>query len=300
MSELADLFPGFASEWIPTRRGRIFARTGGDGPPLLLLHGYPQTHVMWHRVAAQLARRFKVVVADLPGYGSSDVPETDADHTPYTKRAMAQAMIEAMAHLGHERFAMAAHDRGARVAYRLALDQPDRLTRLALLDIQPTYDYWQKMDRLFALRVYHWAFLAQPHPLPEHLIQANPDEYYTRTLHAWVKPGSSPFDPRALAHDHTALRDPKRIHAACEDYRAGAYADFEHDKADFEAGKKITVPLLVLWGGTGVAAGAGTPLETWRERAVEVSGAAVESGHFLCEENPEAMMETMLPFLLQA
>jgi haloacetate dehalogenase len=301
MSELADLFPGFAAQAIDTAQGRIFIRTGGDGPPLLLLHGYPQTHVMWHRVAPRLAERFTLVAADLPGYGASDIPATDADHTPFTKRAMARAMVEVMQHLGHARFALAGHDRGARVAYRLALDHPDRLSRLAVLDILPTYDYWNRMDREFALRIYHWAFLAQPYPLPEHLIAADPDAYYTHTLGSWTKAGvDASFDPRALAHYLAALRDPARIHAACEDYRAGAYADFEHDRADFEAGRRIGVPMLVLWGAGGIAARASTPLDTWRLRASEVSGAPIDAGHFLPEENPGATADALLAFFTPA
>lgn len=300
MSELADLFPGFASRTVDTAEGRLFVRTGGSGPALLLLHGYPQTHVMWHRVAPRLAERFTLVVADLPGYGASGVPATDADHTPYTKRAMARAMVALMDHLGHARFALAGHDRGARVAYRLALDHPDRLTRLAVLDILPTYDYWNRMDRGFALRIYHWAFLAQPHPVPETLIAADPDAYYTHTLASWTQGGIGAFDPRALAHYLAALRDPQRVHAACEDYRAGAYADFEHDRADFEAGRRITVPMHVLWGGHGIAAGAGTPLDTWRQRAEQVTGEPVDAGHFLPEENPDATADALLRFFSAA
>jgi haloacetate dehalogenase len=296
MDDLADLFPGFASEWVSTSRGRIFARVGGDGPPLLLLHGYPQTHVMWHRVAPELARRFRLVIADLPGYGWSDVPPSDADHTPFTKRAMAQAMIEVMEKLGHARFALAGHDRGARVGYRLALDHPGRLSRLAVLDILPTLDYWAKMDRAFALRVYHWAFLAQPEPLPENLITPNSDDYFLHTLRSWTKAGGEPFDPRALQHYLTALRDPLRIHAACEDYRAGAAADVDHDQADRDAGRMISAPLLALWGGTGIAASAATPLDTWRRWATNVSGAPIDAGHFLCEENPQATAAALLAF----
>jgi haloacetate dehalogenase len=296
MSDLADLFPGFASEWVTTSRGRIFARVGGDGPPLLLLHGYPQTHVMWHRVAPQLAGQFKLIIPDLPGYGWSDVPKTDADHTPFTKRGMAQTMIEVMEQLGHVRFALAGHDRGGRVAYRLALDHPGRLSKLAVLDILPTYEYWARMDRQFALRVYHWAFLAQPHPVPENLIQSNPDDYFGRTFRSWTKGGENPFDPRAVAHYLTAFRDPLRIHAACEDYRAGAYADFDHDKADLDAGKKITVPLLALWGGAGIASAASTPIETWRKWATDVSGEPIDSGHFLCEENPDKTAAALSKF----
>jgi haloacetate dehalogenase len=297
MPELADLFPGFSAGLIDTSRGRIFARTGGSGPPLLLLHGYPQTHVMWHQVAPRLAERFTLVIADLPGYGASDIPATDADHMPFTKRAMAQAMVEVMERLGHARFAIAGHDRGARVTYRMALDHADRLTRAAVLDILPTYDYWNRMDRSFALRIYHWAFLAQPHPLPESLIAADPDAYYTHTLGSWTKGGvEASFDPRALAHYLAALRDPARIHAACEDYRAGAYADFEHDRTDFEAGRRIGVPLHVLWGAGGIAASASTPMDTWWLRAETVSGEPIDAGHFLPEENPAATAEALLAF----
>ena len=164
MSDLADLFAGYASEWIDTSSGRIFARVGGNGPPLLLLHGFSSTHVMWHRVAPPLAEQFTLIIADLPGYGWSDMPESDDGHTPYTKRAMAQTMVEAMQQLGHVHFALAGHDRGGRVAYRLALDHPGRLSRLAVLDILPTYDYWERINRLYALKIYHWTFLAQPFP----------------------------------------------------------------------------------------------------------------------------------------
>jgi len=173
MPDLADLFPGYQSKWINTASGRIFARVGGSGPPLLLLHGFSSTHVMWHQVAPQLADKFTLIIADLPGYGWSDMPESDKDHTPYTKRAMAKTMVEAMEQLGHVHFALAGHDRGGRVSYRLALDHPGRLSRLAVLDILPTYNYWERMNRLYALKIYHWTFLAQPHPLPETLISGH-------------------------------------------------------------------------------------------------------------------------------
>lgn len=294
--ELSDLFPGFSSSWLSTRRGRLFARTGGQGQPLLLLHGYPQTHVMWHRVAPRLAQRFSLVIPDLPGYGQSDVPPTEADHTPYAKRAMAQAMVDAMEELGHRRFAVAGHDRGGRVAYRLALDHPDRVTRLCTLDIQPTYEYWSKMDRALGLRIYHWLFLAQPAPLPENLIAADPDGYFGRAFSKHKKEVPNPFDPRAVEHYLAAFRDPRRIHAACEDYRAGAYADYEHDKADLEAGRMITAPLLTLWGGAGVAASASSVLDAWRRWATDVQGHAVDAGHFLAEEAPDATADALLKF----
>jgi haloacetate dehalogenase len=211
MPDLADLFPGYAAEWINTRSGRIFARVGGKGPPLLLLHGFSETHVMWHRVAPQLAEKFTVIIADLPGYGWSDMPRSDENHTPYTKRAMANAMIEAMEQLGHVHFALAGHDRGGRVAYRLALDHPGRLSRLAVLDILPTYDYWMKMDWRYALKIYHWTFLAQPYPLPETLIGGAPDFFLRQKMASQTKKKNlDAIDPRALQHYLAAFRDPSR------------------------------------------------------------------------------------------
>jgi haloacetate dehalogenase len=242
MPDLADLFPGYASEWINTSSGRIFARVGGKGPPLLLLHGFSSTHVMWHPVAPQLADKFTLIIADLPGYGWSDMPRSDDNHTPYTKRVMAKAMVEAMEQLGHVHFALAGHDRGGRVSYRLALDHPGRLSKLAVLDIAPTYDYWEKLNRLSALKIYHWAFLAQPHPLPETLIDGHGEFFLRQKMASQTKSQTlDAIDPRALEHYLAPFRDPARVHAMCEDYRAGAYADYEIDKADFDAGKKITI-----------------------------------------------------------
>ena len=297
MPDLADLFPGFACEWIDTRSGRIFARVGGKGLPLLLLHGFSETHAMWHRLAPELADRFSLIIADLPGYGSSDMPESDADHTPYTKRAMAQTMVEAMKELGHVQFALAGHDRGGRVGYRLALDHPGRLSHLALLDILPTYDYWQRMDRLYALKIYHWTFLAQPYPLPETLITASADYFLKTKMASQTKSKSlEAIDPRALEHYLAAIRDPSRVHAMCEDYRAGAYADYEIDKVDLEAGRKIAIPVLALWGDAGIARAAASPLEVWKSWATNVSGAPVDSGHFLAEENPEQTAKLLKEF----
>src|SRR4051794_1866538 len=298
MADLADLFPEFSSEWINTSAGRIFARVGGSGPPLLLLHGFSETHVMWHRVAPQLAARFKLIIADLPGYGWSDMPESDADHTPYTKRAMARTMIEAMEQLGHVHFAMAGHDRGGRVGYRLALDHPGRLSRLAVLDILPTYEYWTRMDRLYALKIYHWSFLAQPFPFPETLIGGNPDFFLLKKMASQTKSKDlAAIDRRALEHYLAAFRDPSRVHAMCEDYRAGAYADFEMDKADREAGNAITIPMLALWGDAGIASAAATPLDTWKSWATNVSGQGIDAGHFLTEENPDATVMALKSFL---
>ena len=297
MPDLADLFPGYASEWINTTSGRIFARVGGKGPPLLLLHGFSETHVMWHRVAPQLAEKFTVIIADLPGYGWSDMPESDKDHTPYTKRAMARTIVDAMERLGHVHFALAGHDRGGRVAYRLALDHPGRLSRLAVLDILPTYDYWERTNRLYALKIYHWTFLAQPFPLPETLIGGHPDFFLRTKMASQTKSKNlDAIDSRALEHYLRAFRDPSRVHAMCEDYRAGAYADFEIDKADHDAGNKITIPMLALWGDAGIASAAATPLDTWKKWATNVVGGPVDSGHFLTEENPDATAAALMEF----
>jgi len=300
MADLADLFPGYEAKWIGTTSGRIFARVGGKGPPLLLLHGYSSTHVMWHNVAPKLDDRFTLVIADLPGYGWSDMPESDKDHTPYTKRAMAKALVEAMESLGYVHFALAGHDRGGRVSYRLALDHPGRLSRLAVLDILPTYNYWERINRLYALKIYHWTFLAQPYPFPETLILGNPDFFLKEKMASQTKSKTlAAFDPQAMAHYLAPFRDPSRVHAMCEDYRAGAYADYDIDKADVDAAKKITVPMLALWGDAGIAAAAATPLDTWTSWATNVRGAPVDSGHFLAEENPDATAKLLREFFLE-
>jgi haloacetate dehalogenase len=296
MSDLADLHPGFASHWIDTSIGKIFARSGGAGPPLLLLHGYPETNVMWHRVAPALAKHFTLVIPDLPGYGWSVAPEADAEHAPYTKRAMAAVMVEAMETLGHVRFRLAGHDRGGRVAYRLALDHPGRVEKIAVLDIVPTYAMWYAMDRVMAMKVWHWPFLAQPYPLPEMLISKAPVEYLDWKMASWTKSKDlSAFDPRALLHYRTAFSDPSRIHASCEDYRAGRGADLAHDEADKAAGKKIACPLAAFWGAAGIPSESG-PLATWREWATDVTGKPIDSGHFVAEENPDATGAALLDF----
>src|SRR6202022_2398029 len=297
MSDLADLFPGFGSEWINTSSGRIFARVGGKGPPLMLLHGFSQTHVQWHRVGPQLADRFTLIIADLPGYGWSDMPDSDKDHTPYTKRAMARTMIEAMEALGHVHFALAGHDRGGRVAYRLGPGHPGRVSKLGVRDILPTFDYWERMNRLYALKIYHWTFLAQPFPLPETLISGSPDFFLRQKMASQTKSKNlDAIDPRALEHYLAPFRDPSRVHAMCEDYRAGAYAVFRIDKKDRDAGNKITIPMLALWGDAGIASAAATPLDTWKTWATNVSGAPVDSGHFLTEENPDATAKALKEF----
>jgi len=298
VADLADLFPGFASHWLDTAAGRIFARAGGHGPPLLLLHGYPQTNVMWHRVAPALAQRFSLIIPDLPGYGWSDAPSANAEHAPYTKRAMAGAMIELMEALGHARFYLAGHDRGGRVAYRLALDLPGRLEKLAVLDIVPTWAMWHRMDARLANRAWHWMFLALPYPFPETMIGKDPLFFFDSRAAAGTKIKSlSAFDPRALAHYHAFFNDPLRIRATCEDYRAGRSTDLAHDEADRTAGKRIGCPLLAIWGAAGgVAAETEGPLAIWKEWANDVRGFALDCGHYLAEEAPEATAKALIDF----
>jgi len=295
--ELADLFPGFAAREVDTSAGRLFARVGGKGPPLLLLHGYPQTHVLWHRVAPKLADHFTLVMADLPGYGASAAPEPDENHAPYDKRSMAKGMVDLMAALGHSRFRLAGHDRGGRVAYRLTLDHPTAVERLATLDIMPTSEMWQAMDAKLALKTYHWMFLAQPAPLPETLIAHEPAFYLERTLASWTMAKDlSAFDPAALDHYRAAASQPVRIRAFCEDYRAGATTDLAHDEADRAAGRTIDCPMLALWGSGGFPSQTAGPLDVWRRWATKVEGRAIASGHFLPEENPDETAAALLAF----
>jgi len=297
MSKLADLFPGFETRTVETGAGKIFARMGGQGSPLLLLHGYPQTHVMWHRVAPALAREYLLVMPDLPGYGASEAREATADHSPYTKRAMANAMVELMQALGHKTFRLAGHDRGGRVSYRLALDHPERVEKLCTLDIVPTHQMWHALDRKSAMKIFHWTFLAQPAPLPEMLITKAPVDYLEWKISAWNgKHDLSVFDPRALDHYRAFFSEPARVHATCEDYRAGQTTDLAHDEADVAAGRKIACPMLALWGESGIPAEGGSPLDVWKRWATNVTGGPIKSGHFLAEENPAATAKVMLEF----
>ncbi|MBV8508544.1 MAG: alpha/beta hydrolase [Xanthobacteraceae bacterium] len=295
MADLADLFPGFASHWIDTSVGKIFARSGGSGPPLLCLHGYPQTNVMWHQVAPELARHFTLIIPDLPGYGWSAVPDAKPDHAPYTKRAMAAVMIEVMETLGHVHFNLAGHDRGGRVAYRLALDHPERLNRLATLDIVPTVVMWDAMNAKLAMRAWHWTFLAQPAPLPELLLGKAANEYFDLLTEKWLAGNANAFDAHAIAHYRASFTDPLRIHASCEDYRAGQSTDVAFDQADRDAGRKITVPMLALWGANGLPRDL-DPLAVWRQWATNVRGTAIDCGHFLCEEAPAATAKALVEF----
>lgn len=273
----------------------IVGMKGGDGPPLLLLHGHPQTHEIWHRCADELARHFTVIATDLRGYGASGKPPSDARHAPYSKRAMAADQVAVMRHFGFERFLVCAHDRGARVAHRMAMDFPDAVDRLMLLDIAPTLAMYEATDRAFATAYFHWFFLIQPSPLPELLIGGNPDAYIERVMgnrHA----GLAPFAPHALQAYRDALAAPGAIFGMCEDYRASAGIDLEHDRADLERGLKIGCPLRVLWGQEGVIAQCFDALAEWRRVARDVSGRALPCGHYIPEEQPDALLAEMLAF----
>jgi len=301
MTALPDLFPGFETRRIDIGALALHVRIGGQGPPLLLLHGYPQTHVCWHRVAPDLARRFRLVIPDLRGYGASDCPPDGDGHMAYSKRAMAEDALRLMRTLGHERFAVVAHDRGARAAFRLALEHPDRVDRLALLDILPTLDVWEGLTAESALAAYHWSFLAQPAPMPERLIGADPAFYVDHTLASWTAGRSlAPFSVTALAHYRAQLGDPARVHAVCEDYRAGATIDRRHDAEDRSHGRRIACPTLALWGSGYMGRGSRSPLDVWRAWAENVVGGELACGHFLAEESSEATLAALFDFLPDA
>jgi haloacetate dehalogenase len=290
-----SLFDGFAHRQVTTSGATIHLVMGGSGPPLLLLHGYPQTHVLWHRVAPRLAADFTVVAADLRGYGDSSRPPGGDDHAGYAKRTMALDQVEVMHQLGFQRFAVAGHDRGARVAYRMALDHPGRVSKLAVLDVVPTAAMWAGADRQFGLGAYHWYFLAQPYDLPERLIGAEP-EYFIRTMLARWAGTPDCFAAEALDEYVAHFRDPSCIHATCEDYRAGATLDLEHDLADREAGRRIGCPMLALWGEGRAGRAARDWLAVWREWANDVRGHGLPCGHFLPEEAPDATYAALREF----
>lgn len=296
------MFDGFQTERMETASTHIHLRIGGEGPPLLLLHGYPQTHVTWRRVAPVLAEHFTVVVPDLRGYGDSGTPPTDCEHAPYGKRAMAMDQVEVMTGLGFDVFAVAGHDRGARVAYRLALDHPERVSHLCSLDVIPTGDMWRKTDKDRALGAFHWMFLAQPAPKPETMIGHDPDFFLEWLLKSWAADGFE-FDPKAMEEYRRCFRAPEVIHATCEDYRAGATIDDWLDEANRAAGRKIQCPVLFLWGAIRGFGGpdsgdqAFDPLDAWRQWAADVSGGPVDAGHFLPEEAPEEVVRRLKAFL---
>jgi haloacetate dehalogenase len=287
------MFEGFAQRDVATSETTIRVRIGGDGPPLLLLHGYPQSHVMWHRVAPVLAEHHTVVCADLRGYGDSGKPPSDATHAAYSKRSSARDMVEVMADLGFTRFMLAGHDRGGRVGHRLALDHASRLARVAVLDIVPTRTIFRATNQQIATDFYHWFFLIQPQDLPEHMIGSDPIAYLHKKLSVWS--GSQrPFAAEALA-EYERCFTPEAIRASCEDYRAAALIDLEHDEADLD--RKIACPLHVLWGRHGIMERNFDVLATWRERtAGPVTGKALDCGHYLPEERPEETAAELLAF----
>ena len=286
----SDLFPSFKPHRIRTSGAEIHCVVGGSGPPLLLLHGYPQTHAMWHKIAPRLAERYTVVCSDLRGYGDSAKPDGGERSLNYSKRAMAADQVEVMRALGFARFRLAGHDRGGRVAHRLVLDHPDAVLRLAVLDISPTRIMYGRTDKAFATAYYHWFFLIQPFDLPERLIGADPVYYLRKKLGGWSS-GLQHFDERALAEYERCFSDLRTIHATCEDYRAAAGIDLEHDAAD--ADQRITCPLLVLWGEKGVVNRLFDPIRDWGSVANDVRGRTLPTGHFLAEEAPE---ETLAEF----
>lgn len=290
------MFANFEREIIETAGARIHLVRGGNGFPVLLLHGYPQTHVMWHKIAPRLAREFAVIAPDLRGCGDSSKPPGQPDHSTYAKRTLARDQVEVMSQLGYETFSLVGHDRGARVAHRLALDYPDRVKKLALLDIAPTAVMYATTDREFATAYYHWFFLIQPHPFPETLIGSNPEYFLLHCLRSWSRDFSA-FTPEALAEYRRCFCDPATLHATCEDYRAAASLDLDHDELDRQ--EKVRCPLLVLWGEGGTIARQYDVLATWRDRALKVGGKAIPGGHFLAEEAPEETYRELRQFLLE-
>lgn len=289
------MLKGFEPRVVQTSETAIHLRIGGSGMPLLLLHGYPQTHVMWHRVAPALAEHFTVVCADLRGYGDSGKPASDPEHLTYSKRKSAGDMADVMSSLGFETFMLAGHDRGGRVAHRMALDYPDRVQRVSFLDIVPTRTIFQATNQDIATGYYHWFFLTQPNGLPERLIGGDPIFYLHSKLSHWGKGGVEIFDPEALSEYERCFQNPDVIHASCEDYRAAATIDLAHDEADLD--KTIACPVQALWGRYGMMERSFDVLACWRERSRQpVTGRALDCGHFLAEEQPEATAKELLAF----
>lgn len=301
MGELVShppLFEGFSASHIDVGEATLYVRQGGSGPPLLLLHGMPETHLMWHKVAPRLAADFTVVAADLRGYGDSSKPPSTPDHAPYTKRAMALDLVTLMRQLGFDRFGVAGHNRGARVAYRLALDHPAHVRKLAVLDIVPTADALRRADMEFARDFWVWFFLAQPSGLPEQVIGATPQLFLDHMLDTWsTVPGSFPPDIRAAYGRN--FRDPATLHAICEEYRAAVTLDYQHDEAD-RGNRRITCPVLVLWSADGALHHWYDVLALWRTWADDVHGRALACGHFLPEEAPDDTYAELRTFFTEA
>jgi haloacetate dehalogenase len=286
------LFDGFSLASVPVPGGAIRLRHGGSGPPLLMLHGAPQTHAMWHLVAPELAQRFTVICPDLRGYGFSLKPPATADHAPYAKREMAKDMVAVMDHFGFQRFRLAGHDRGGRLSHRIAIDYPDRVERLAILDIIPTLEHFERVSMDFALGYYHWFWFAQPHPNPEWLIDKAPDEWLLRQTG-----GDRLFHPDALADYLAAVRQPAMVRGMCEDYRAAAGIDLVHDRESRARGDKVQCPMLALWGSKGRIAQWYDALAIWRNYcANDVSGGPIASGHYIAEEAPDELLTAFRGF----
>jgi len=290
---MPEFFPGFERRRIETSGASINLVTGGGGPPLLLLHGYPQTHVMWRKVAPRLARDFTVVIPDLRGYGDSSKPPAGADFAAYSKRALAQDQVETMAALGHGRFAVAGHDRGARVTHRLLRDHPDTITRAASLDIVPTLYRFETIDQKAATGSWHWFFLIQGRGLPERLI-GNDSEFFLRHMFGTLLRDQGAIEPAAWAEYLRCFGNPETIRATCDEYRAGASIDLVHDRADLA--RKVKAPMLILWG-THSGQGSGYDLlKVWRDHAENVQGQGIDSGHFIPEEKPDEVYVALKTF----
>ena len=287
----------FSTATVQGSAGPLHTRTGGSGSPLLLLHGHPQTHAMWHLVAPALAKHFTVVLMDLRGYGDSGRPPSDAEHVAYSKRAMALDALTVMKHYGFERFGVLAHDRGARVAHRLALDHPAAVDRLLLLDIAPTLAMYENTTQAFATAYWHWFFLIQPPPLPEALVESDPVRY-VRSVMGKRHAGLAAFAPDALAEYERCVQTPGTAQAICEDYRASATIDLAHDRADVTAGKKLIQPIKVLWGQHGAVGQCFDVLALWHERADNVSGNSLPCGHYIAEEAPELLIPQAFNFFI--
>ena len=291
-----DFFPGFRRETIAVEGVDIHAVVGPrrDAPAVLLLHGYPQTHVIWHRLAARLAARYNVVASDLRGYGDSGKPATLPDHVPYSKRVMARDQAQLMRALGFDRFFLVGHDRGGRVAHRLAMDHPQSVARLAVLDIAPTLAMYEQTTDAFARAYWHWFFLIRPAPVPERMIGADPVLYLRHKMGEGAA-GMKPFAPEAWA-EYVRCFTPGAVHASCEDYRAAAGIDLEHDRADRDAGRRVRCPLLALWGAHGVVEKCFRPLDEWRRVADDVRGEALPAGHYIPEEVPDLLVHHLEKF----
>ncbi|MEX3958362.1 alpha/beta fold hydrolase [Trinickia sp. EG282A] len=292
------MFEGFSDASATVDGITIHAIKGGHGPALLLLHGHPQTHVIWHKVAPALAQRFTVVAADLRGYGDSGKPSGAADHSNYSKRRMAQDQVELMRSLGYESFAVIGHDRGGRVGARMALDHPAAVTRLVTLDVAPTLAMYEQTSFAFARAYWHWFMLVRPAPFPETLIRADPDLYLKQTIGA-RSAGLAPFTAEAYAEYLRCLSDPDTAHGICEDYRASITIDLEHDRATLDAAQRIACPFMALWGAQGVIEQCFDPLAEWRAYAPQVQGESLPCGHYIPEEAPQLLLDRVLPFLTQ-